>query len=97
MKKAEKRMAIRAAKRAQHGDALVYLTGKLLEIERAEWRYENETIPALNHAAEQRARDRHSIQTTLAEGDFGAIVRLARAFQADAADVFPVSEDDIPL
>lgn len=104
MKKSEKRTVIRAAKRAARGEALAYLVGKLLEVESAEWHYQNETIPALNHAAEQRAQDRHAIQTTLEEGDFGAIRRLARAFQrgAPCADYFGaepcvVREDDIPF
>jgi len=90
MKKVAKRLVVRAAKRAERGDALAYLAGKLLEVEAAEWHYQNEVIPALRHASQQRGQDRHSIQTTLAAGDFGAIVKLARAFQCaePCADYF---------
>jgi hypothetical protein len=123
-----KRKVRKESDKAARGEALAYLVGKLLEVERAEWHYREEVIPALNHvgklleveraewyyreevipalnhAAEQRAADRHSIQTTLEEGDWRAIVKLARAFQAGVpctnyfADDAPLSVcGDIPF
>ena len=90
MKKVAKRLVVRAAKRAERGEALGYLIGKLLEVEHAEWHYQNEVIPALRHAAEQRGQDRHSIMSTLEAGDLSGILRLARAFQCaePCADYF---------
>jgi hypothetical protein len=93
------------AKQQRHGEALVYLYGKLVHIVVASQKYQNETLPSLQHTEEQRMQDMHSIEAALRSGDFAAIQNLADDFRKDEPSQNPfgreyeitVAEDEIPF